>query len=223
MGVEDQPIRSSARGGVASSAVDGLHRTGVAAWFRFVGECLRSPLAVGAIVPSSRLLTETILAGCNLAACETVVELGPGSGTFTRHILERIGKATTFLAIELNVANAAVLRKRFPQLAVYNDSAAQIQRCLAQHGKQRADCIISGLPWGNFSIATQNPIIDAVFSAVAPAGMFTTFAYLHAGWYPTTKNFRRRMRNRFDAIEATPVIWRNIPPAFVFRCRKPTL
>ena len=38
--------------------------------------------------------------------------------------------------------------------------------------------------------------------------------------YPTTVRFRRLMQERFATFETTPTIWRNVPPAYVYRCRK---
>jgi phospholipid N-methyltransferase len=66
--------------------------------------------------------------------------------------------------------------------------------------------------------ATQNRIFDAVFASLAPGGLFTTFAYVHARWLPTSLRFRQRLFRHFSRIEVTPIVWRNLPPAFVYRC-----
>ena len=89
-------------------------------------------------------------------------------------------------------------------------------------GKRRADCIISGLAWGNMLPAAQDRILDATLNSLAPDGQFIAFGYIHAVWYPTTQRFRRLLFRSFGRVETTPIIWRNLPPAFVYRCwRKP--
>ena len=44
------------------------------------------------------------------------------------------------------------------------------------------------------------------------------FAYLHAAWFPTSLRFRKRLIRHFNRVEVTSVVWRNLPPAFVFQC-----
>jgi phospholipid N-methyltransferase len=185
---------------------------------RFLRAFLREPLTVGACWPSSRELAEKVVGGCNLRSRETIVELGPGTGAFTELILQRLRKRTRFFALEINPGNVRELRRRFPQLEVYAECARTLPKYLGQEDGQKADCIISGLAWGNMLPATQNRIFDAVLSSLAPGGLFTTFAYAHAAWFPTSLRFRRRLFHQFTKVETTPIIWRNLPPAFVYRC-----
>ncbi|MBL9210484.1 MAG: hypothetical protein JNL92_08435, partial [Opitutaceae bacterium] len=51
-----------------------------------------------------------------------------------------------------------------------------------------------------------------------PEGQFVAFAYVHARYFPTTLRFRKLMFREFSRVETTPVIWRNLPPAYVYRC-----
>jgi phospholipid N-methyltransferase len=185
---------------------------------RFFRAFLRKPLTVGACWPSSRELAEKVVSGCDLRQRETIVELGPGTGAFTELILQRIRKRTRFFALEINPDNVGELRRRFPQLEVYAECARKLPKHLGAAEGQKADCIISGLAWGNMLPATQNRIFDAVLSSLAPGGLFTTFAYAHAAWFPTSLRFRKRLFQYFTKVETTRIIWRNLPPAFVYRC-----
>lgn len=182
---------------------------------------LRRPARVGAVAPSSSWLAEAVLQGCDLEHADTVVELGPGTGAFTELILRRIGRQTTFFALELAPEHVRSLRRRFPGLTVYNDSAEAIGRYLAAHQKSQADYVICGLPWANMLPRVQDRITQPVFDCLGPEGVFAGFAYVHASWLPTAQHFRRRLRQRFAEVEWTPIIWRNLPPAFVYRCRRP--
>ena len=184
----------------------------------FLGTFLREPLTVGSCWPSSPALAEEMVGGCDLASRDLVVELGPGTGAFTGLILERVKRRSRFFALEISPRNVRVLRRRFPNLQVYEDCAQKLPKYLRPRDPQKADCIISGLAWGNMLPATQNRIFDAVLSSLAPGGVFTTFAYVHASWLPTSKRFRKRLFHHFDRVETTPIVWRNLPPAYIYRC-----
>jgi phosphatidylethanolamine/phosphatidyl-N-methylethanolamine N-methyltransferase len=188
---------------------------------QFFQAFMREPASVGALSPSSRALALAMIEGFDLRHADTIVELGAGTGAFTGPILERIGKHTTFLAMELDPIHARSLRRRFPGLAVYNDSAERVLEYLALHQKDTADYIISGLPWANIPHDTQDQIMDEILTSLASDGVFTTFAYVHARWLPKARQFRRVLRQRFGRVETSTVIWRNVPPAFVYRCTQP--
>ena len=66
----------------------------------------------------------------------------------------------------------------------------------------------------------QDRLLEAVFKSLLPGGQFIAFAYLHAAWFPTTRRFRGLLTRRFECMESTAIIWRNLPPAYVLRCRK---
>lgn len=186
--------------------------------FTFFQSFLRDPAIVGALSPSSPVLARAMIDGFSLSNADTVVELGPGTGAFTGPILEQIGRQATFIAMELDPASVRTLKRRFPDLAVYNDSAERMLDYLALHGKKRAKYIVSGLPWANLPIDDQMRIMDIIVKGLSPDGMFTTFAYVHARWLPNARQFRRLLQSRFAHVETSPVIWANLPPAFVYRC-----
>jgi phospholipid N-methyltransferase len=40
----------------------------------------------------------------------------------------------------------------------------------------------------------------------------------HADGLPTAKALRRVLENNFTTVEPTRMVWRNIPPVFIYRC-----
>lgn len=184
----------------------------------FLSAFLKKPGRIGAVLPSSKRLARAMVEGCSLDHADTVIELGPGTGVFTNVILESIGPDTTFLVIELEHTCAQVLRDKFPSLTVYEDSAANIKPILAKHSKSKTDCIISGLPWAGFPEKLQDSILDGISGTLKPAGIFTTFAYIHACKLPAARRFRAKLAERFSSIETSAIVWSNVPPAFVYRC-----
>jgi phosphatidylethanolamine/phosphatidyl-N-methylethanolamine N-methyltransferase len=187
---------------------------------QFLGSFLRSPLRMGALAPSSPMLAKAMLADCDLRNAQVVVELGPGTGSFTRLILERIGQGAVFFAMELDESSVRRLRVAFPDIEVHHRSAEHLPNLMETRGR-RVDCVVSGLPWANMGAEVQDRILDGVVRSLSPHGVFTTFAYLHARWLPGAVRFRRRLDQRFTSVRTSPVVWRNLPPAYVYCCRHP--
>src|SRR5262245_895275 len=130
---------------------------------RFFGEFVRQPLTVGAVWPSSKRLARLVVSSCTIRPGDTVVELGPGNGAFTELILERMRGHCRFLAVELNASNVATLQRRFPRAHIIHDSAENLRRHLGRAG---ADCVVSGLAWGNMLPRTQNNIFRAILRSL---------------------------------------------------------
>jgi len=187
---------------------------------RFMGAFLRRPVSVGALSPSSRWLARAMVEDCALSTAEVVVELGPGTGAFTREILAEIGKQTTFFAVELSPLFTRSLRRRYPTLIVYNDSAERLLDYLARHEKTAVNHIFCGLPWASLPLDVQERVFDAIVGALAPGGTFCTFGYLHARRLPNAIRFRQRLEGHFSEVACSTPVWRNFPPAFIYRCRK---
>jgi len=151
---------------------------------------------------------------------ETVVEFGPGSGAITRTLLEKLGPEATFFAIELNPDFVAVMKRRFPEVHVYEDSAANVHKYLKDLGRTSCECIVSGLPWAAFGEQLQDELLGATFDALAPGGRFATYTYIHSPRTPAGKRFKQKLEERFALVETSPIVWKNLPPALVYGAKK---
>ncbi|MGC7101925.1 class I SAM-dependent methyltransferase [Amycolatopsis lurida] len=182
-------------------------------------EFLRHPVLTGAVAPSSRRLAEAMTTGLGLEHARTVVELGPGTGVFTEAILHRLRPGARLVAVELNERLTAPLRARYGRgpVTVVRDSA----EALSSHVDGPVDVVVSGLPWTAMPAARQERILDQVTAVLAPEGRFTTFAYGHTAWTPPARRFAASLRERFAVVTRGPLIWPNLPPAFVHRAALP--
>ncbi len=161
-----------------------------------------------------------MLADCRLDTAALVVELGPGTGVFTREILRAVGAQTRVLALEVDASAVARLRRAFPRVEVIHDSAEAILRYVAQTGLPHADCVISGLPWSAMPAALQARIMHNVAAALWPGGTFCTFAYRLARTLPAGRRYRRLLKTLFREVRISRGVWLNVPPAVVYRCVK---
>ncbi|MCX6997510.1 MAG: hypothetical protein NTV49_10595 [Kiritimatiellaeota bacterium] len=186
---------------------------------KFLKQFITHPRKTGAVAASSKHLARSIVATANLAQARVVVELGPGTGVFTEKILQHLPRGAVFFALELNPGFVAETRKHCPTATVYHDSALHIKKYLRQHGVEHCDCIISSLPWGVFKKSQQAELLDAIIGALHHNGEFLTFTYLGGLLLPSARDFLKLLRSYFMIVRKTPVVWRNIPPAFIYHCR----
>ncbi|WP_214410373.1 class I SAM-dependent methyltransferase [Sphaerisporangium fuscum] len=187
----------------------------------FFGQFMRSPGTTGAVAPSSRRLARLVTTPVPEKGDPVIVELGPGTGVFTDEIQRRLGGRGDHLAVEINPRLAARLADRHPAAKIVVADAVNLPQLLAKHGHERADVVVSGLPWAAFPGELQDRLLEAIIGTLSPEGAFTTFAYVHARTLPPALRFRRRLLERFEEVVASRTVWGNVPPAFVYHARRP--
>jgi phospholipid N-methyltransferase len=186
----------------------------------FLREFVRSPGRTGAITPSSAYLTTEIVRQAGVKKANCIVEFGPGTGSFTQEIL-RLKKANAFfVGIEANPVLVNTLRQKYPNANIISDSAENTLSILKKDNQSLADCIVSGLPWAAFPPSLQDTLLTAAVDSLRPGGRFTTFAYLQGLMLPAGRRFRQKLQETFSKVHLGHIIWKNIPPAFVYRCIK---
>lgn len=186
-------------------------------------EFVRQPTVMGAIAPSSVRLAEAVVAPLPARGNPVVVELGPGTGAFTRVIQSRLNGRGRHIAVEINPRLASLLSRRHPSVEVAQASAMQLKSILADHGVEQADLIISGLPWAALPEAFRDATLDGVSAVLAPGGVFTTFGYTWVRGTTRARCFRRALGTRFEEVVTGRAVLRNLPPAFVYYARRPRL
>lgn len=187
---------------------------------QFLQMFVSRPRTMGAIAPSSARLADCIVRQAGVANAHAIVELGGGTGSFTESIVREAHASASILSIEVNQTFAEILTARFRRVRVIADSAEHLRDHMRSAGMTAADCVVSGLPWAVFNTDLQLRLLGTVHNALRIGGIFTTFAYLHASWLPAAREFRGHLESHFESVQSTSVVWRNLPPAFVYRCRK---
>lgn len=183
----------------------------------FLGAFLRGPSAVGAIWPSSPALARCIVEAAEIAPHDVVVELGAGTGPFTGEVARRLS-GERLLALEPDPTLAARCRARHPDVDVVEAYAQALPSLLAARGHAHADRIVSGLPFAGWPEPLQAAVFDAIVASLRPGGRFVTFTYVQSPWLPAGLRARATLEARFARVGRTPVVWANVPPAFVYVC-----
>jgi len=198
-----------------ASLIESLGQTG-----KFVHEFLRDPNVTGAVAPSSPFLARTVAEWIDWPNTNVLLEWGPGTGSFTAEILKHKPDDCCYLAMEINAEMADVFHRRFPDADICLESVANVEHVCKDECIEEVDCIVSGLPWAVFSDEMQTEFMEAMMKVLRRGGQFTTFAYIHGLVVPAGQRFRRKLNRYFSEVSRSRIVWPNIPPAFVYRCRR---
>jgi phosphatidylethanolamine/phosphatidyl-N-methylethanolamine N-methyltransferase len=179
----------------------------------FLSRWIKAPLRIGALAPSSPHLGREMARAIDTRNAALVVELGGGTGRITRALLDAGVSAERLVVIENDEKLAALLRARFPQLRIVQGDARDLRELLRPLGIVAASAVISGLPLLSMPLETQRRIVDQAFDLMGEDGTFVQFTYGPVS--PVTARARSGLVG-----EVTGRVWRNFPPASVWRYRR---
>jgi phosphatidylethanolamine/phosphatidyl-N-methylethanolamine N-methyltransferase len=190
----------------------------------FFGRFMSSPRTIGAIAPSSTGLCRQMADDASLQGAEVVVEWGSGTGVVTRELAARHGGPLVVLEIDPDLAGMTYETvSHLPDARVYAASAAHTRHILDNLGVGACDRLVSGLPWASFPRSQQDELFDVIEDVLAPGGVFVTFAYVHSLGTHGGRRLLAKLLTRFDDVTASPVVWKNLPPGFVYRATRPSV
>ena len=177
--------------------------------WQFLRDFLKHPKMVGSVIPSSKILIQKMLKPVDWKRTRLFVEYGPGVGTFTRPILDRLGPDAKLIAIDTNpdfieFLNEDIEDERF--IAVHG-SAADVETIIAEHGFDHADFVLSGLPFSTLPPGVGDAIGAATGRAIRDGGAFLVYQFS-----PKVKDF---IAPHFERIDRG-FEWANVPPATLF-------
>ena len=177
--------------------------------WQFLRGFLKNPVMVGSIIPSSRVLIDKMLAPVDWENTRLFVEYGPGVGTFTRPVLDRLSADATLVTIDTNPDFTRYLKESIadPRLVAVNGSADDVEKILADRDLGSADYVLSGLPFSTLPPGVGEDIAKATADVVRPGGAFLVYQFS-----PKVLDF---IKPHFDPIRRG-FEWINVPPATLF-------
>jgi phosphatidylethanolamine/phosphatidyl-N-methylethanolamine N-methyltransferase len=174
----------------------------------FLGELIRQPAGVAAMAPSSAATARRMTLGLETAE-GPVVEIGPGTGSFTRAILARGVAPERLTLLETSARFCAELSRRFPGVRVLNRPAQDIARI----GLEGVGAVISGVP----VLARpkiQREVVGEALKVMRPGGFINQITY--SPLPPIPPEMRAELGLE---VEDLGMVWANFPPAHIFRFR----
>lgn len=179
---------------------------------KFISEVLKSGGTIGALSPSSSFLAEKMLKPIHFKEAKCIVEFGPGTGVFTLKLLEQMSPDTKLLVFEIHPAfHEELLTIKDPRLIVINDSAERIEHYLTLHHLEKADYIVSSLPFAMIPDEVVDTILKNSFEVLSPKGKFIQFQY--------SLNALSKLKSIYSKVKIN-FTFLNLPPAFIFICGK---
>lgn len=180
--------------------------------FRFLRAWARRPGVTGAVAPSGRALARRMAGFVDPAADGLVVELGPGTGPVTEALLARGVPASRLVLIEFNPAFAALLRARFPGVAVIEGDGYALAATLGPHAAEPVSAVVSSLPLLNRPLHERKALVLQALALLAPGAPLIQFSYGLAAPVKAEPSLFR--------LDVTPWVFANIPPARVWTYRR---
>ncbi|GAA3902287.1 rRNA adenine N-6-methyltransferase family protein [Sphingomonas limnosediminicola] len=177
--------------------------------WQFLRGFIKNPVMVGSIIPSSRVLIDKMLGPVDWETTKLFVEYGPGVGTFTRPILERLGPDAKLVTIDTNPDFTGYLKESIddPRLIPVTGSAADVEKILADRSLGAADYVLSGLPFSTLPPGIGDAIAEATSTVIRPGGAFLVYQFS-----PKVRDF---IEPHFEPIKRG-FEWINVPPATLF-------
>ncbi|HEY5785977.1 MAG TPA: methyltransferase domain-containing protein [Microlunatus sp.] len=169
---------------------------------------LAHPSRIGAVLPTSRWAVRDMLDMADLRGADLVVELGPGTGVYTREILARLRPDARLIAIERDPTLARLLAEhhRDPRLQVVCDSAENAEQHL---DGATAQVVVSGLPLTTLPAEVRDRIVEQMVTILAPGGTNLVLQY--------STVLRGQLEAAFPHVRRRFTPW-NVPPARLFAC-----
>jgi phosphatidylethanolamine/phosphatidyl-N-methylethanolamine N-methyltransferase len=178
-------------------------------WGVFFKGFLKHPVMVGSIIPSSSRTIRKMLAPVDWQNTKLFVEYGPGVGTFCQPVLDRLKPDARLIVIDLNPDFVEYLRKTFhdSRFVAVHGSAADVNEIIRDFGYDKADYVLSGLPFSTLPNDLGPVIAAQTAKAIRPGGAFLVY------------QFRARARDfmepHFAKIDSGFEAW-NILPCYLF-------
>ena len=179
----------------------------------FLKEAVKNIKTLGTITPSSRFLSEKMLRKIDFIKANVIIELGPGNGAITNYILESLAPNAKLICFEINENFYHQLKKiEHPQLIVLKTSAEKIEEELAKLNIYKVSYIISSLPLTIIPEEVSDKILQKSFKVLENNGTFIQYQYSLTYYKKLKKVFKEAISLEFEPL--------NIPPAFIYHCKK---
>jgi phospholipid N-methyltransferase len=192
---------------------------------------------MGAILPSSGALAQAAVAYLAQKQEQAqVLEVGAGTGAFTREIVPLLQPGDTLDVVEINPELMTHLQERFRQEPIFKTTGVEINFITADIRRvpfsRHYDYIIFSLPLTNFPPGMVQEILNLMIECLKPGGVFSYVKYIFIGRLKhllSGSTVRAEMTANQKIIEGFAsryqierrAVLRNFPPAWTYYWQKP--
>ncbi len=181
---------------------------------RFLQAFLKNPLKVGAVAPSSPELAAEMLQGMTPDENNIVLELGVGTGAITKYLQQIIPNKESYLGIELDEELVRTINSRFNDMNIVAGSAADAYRIHQDSGLGKVSYLVCCLPFVSLPKEVSESVLAEIEKFMLEGCTLRIFQYAHGYYLPPAIKLREFMRNRYGRSKRSPLVLKNLPPAF---------
>lgn len=203
----------------------------------FVRQAVRDIRNTGAVLPSSPRLAQVMTRSLRHAkGPKRLLEVGPGTGPFTKQVLRALRPGDEFHIVELNASFCEDLDRRLlrPFRHTHRDIQVELHCAAIEQAPLRGtfDYIVCGLPFNNFPPPLVRQIFRQMLGLLSPGGELVYFEYagVRAMKGPLVGPRGRRRLKAISTFERSlsrrhsgdrELVLANVPPALAVRLRAP--
>ena len=168
---------------------------------------------VGTMVATSKYGVQKVCSKIDPDNLKIIVEYGPGTGVFSKYILDKFNNLKKLILIEKNDDLYNYLKSTINdnRVHIFNDSAENVNEILKQFGNIKADYIISGIPFSYFDDDLKLRIINNTWKSLTESGEFLVYQY---------RKLIIRYLSAFFSQVKYEIEFRNFLPLFIFEAIK---
>lgn len=172
---------------------------------------------VASITPTSSFGIEKVCSKINFTKRNVVIEYGPGTGVFTKYLLDHLTADSLLIVIERNEDFINILAKTFndPRLVVHHESAENVSQLLRLSGEEKADYVLSGIPFSFLPHELRDSIVSRSYACLRKGGKFLAYQT----FFQMDRYLKVYLEKYFAEVN-TEFFFRNAPPLRVFEAFK---
>lgn len=108
---------------------------------------------VASITPTSAVGIKKVCSKIDFNQNNLIVEYGPGTGVFSKYLLQKMREDSRLILIERNRNFNSILKKKIsdPRVVLVHDSAENVLQTLRMCKESEADYILSGIPFPSWT------------------------------------------------------------------------
>lgn len=172
---------------------------------------------VGSVIPSSRWAVHSVCKKVKGKMRQVVVEFGPGTGPYSRGLLKEgvLTPDSKLILVDTNEEYIGYLRKNLghdPRVTIVHDTAENVRSILRDAGEEKANLILSGLPYSYLDETTRDSIVYESAQSIGPEDRHIV--------YQVTEAIEPALHKHFGKVDRWKV-FRNFPPLNFFEATQP--
>jgi len=167
---------------------------------------------VASVTPSSNYCVEKLCEKIDFEEARAIIEYGPGTGVFTKEILNQMHENAHLYAFETNERFVEELEALgFLNWTLFHSSVEDLKERMPDEAYGNIDYVVSGIPFSFMNNDTKEKILDLTKRVLKPGGSFLA--------YQTPGHMEDPMMKNFGNVEKELCL-RNVPPYYIYESVK---